>query len=69
MSFFARVLGALHESRRRKAERVIRQSRRLVEEAREYELRRTMRMAHKAAGAETARVPHSGLRLQLKPAS
>ncbi len=69
MSFFARFLEALHKSRRRKAERVICQYGRLVEEARAYDLRCATRMAEKVAAAETAQPRHPGLQVQLTSAS
>jgi hypothetical protein len=69
MSFFARFIEALHESRRRKAERVICQSWRLVEEARAYEIRCATRMAEELAEAEAAQARHPGLQAHLKSAS
>jgi hypothetical protein len=60
MNHFARFLDALHASRRRAADRVIRQNWHLVEEGHAYERRRGI----EAAEDRTAMAPRGGMQLE-----
>jgi hypothetical protein len=51
MGLFARVVDALHTSRQREAERMIRRYQPLVEQAREFDRRRALAESERAASA------------------
>lgn len=57
MGLFARLIGALHTSRQREAERVIRRYQPLVEQAREFDRRRAVAEAERTANAPRAARP------------
>jgi hypothetical protein len=51
MGLFARIIDALHTSRQREAERVIRRYQPLIEQARAFDRRRAVAEAERAANA------------------
>ena len=55
MSSFSRFIDALHETRRREAERIVNRYQRLVEESCDYECHRAKASGAKAAGVGSVR--------------
>ena len=68
MSRFLRLIEAMHETRRREAERVVSRHQRLIEEARDYERQRAIRIAERTA-AEAIEATSSAPALRLAPRS
>jgi len=70
MSRFLRLIEAMHETRQREAERVVSRHQRMIEEARDYERHRAIKVAERtAAEAIKATASQPAMRLASRSAS